>query len=72
MLDYMISATHYIAEVTISVLFISQVLPIYISLVKAAAELLDNDVQEQINENINNQVPTGSLVMAMSLCRYFH
>ena len=34
--------------------------PIYISLVKAAAELLDNDVQEQINENINNQVPTGS------------
>lgn len=34
--------------------------PIYIRLVKAAAEFLDNDVQEQINENINNQVPTGS------------
>lgn len=34
--------------------------PVYIRLVKAAAEFLDNDVQEQINENINNQVPTGS------------
>lgn len=34
--------------------------PVYIRLVKAAAEFLDNDVQEKINENINNQVPTGS------------
>ncbi|WP_109419959.1 type III secretion system outer membrane ring subunit SctC [Proteus terrae] len=31
--------------------------PVYIKLVKAAAEFLDNDVQEQIN---NNQVPVGS------------
>ncbi|WP_193015534.1 type III secretion system outer membrane ring subunit SctC [Proteus sp. FME41] len=34
--------------------------PIYIKLVTAAAEFLDNDVQEQINENINSQIPTGS------------
>ncbi|MEY0611899.1 type III secretion system outer membrane ring subunit SctC [Proteus terrae] len=34
--------------------------PVYIKLVKAAAEFLDNDVQEQINENTNNQVPVGS------------
>lgn len=34
--------------------------PIYIKLVKAAAEFLDTDVQEKINENINSQVPTGS------------
>lgn len=34
--------------------------PVYIKLVKAAAEFLDNDVQEKINENTNNQVPVGS------------
>ena len=34
--------------------------PVYIKLVKAAAEFLDNDVHEQINENTNNQVPVGS------------
>lgn len=34
--------------------------PIYIKLVKAAAKFLDNNVQEQINENTNNQVPVGS------------
>lgn len=34
--------------------------PVYIKLVKAAAKFLDNNVQEQINENTNNQVPVGS------------
>ncbi|MEQ5325368.1 type III secretion system outer membrane ring subunit SctC [Proteus vulgaris] len=34
--------------------------PVYIKLVKAAAEFLDNDAQEKINENTNNQVPVGS------------
>ncbi|MBG6030220.1 type III secretion system outer membrane ring subunit SctC [Proteus hauseri] len=34
--------------------------PIYLKLVKAAADYLDNAVQEQIYQNINNQVPTGS------------
>lgn len=29
-------------------------------MVKAAAKFLDNNVQEQINENTNNQVPVGS------------
>ncbi|MEQ4988548.1 type III secretion system outer membrane ring subunit SctC [Proteus sp. fly-1089] len=34
--------------------------PVYIKLVKAAAEFLDNDAQEKINENANSQVPVGS------------
>lgn len=34
--------------------------PVYIKLVKAAAVFLDNDVQEQLDENTNNQVPVGS------------
>ena len=34
--------------------------PVYLKLVKAAAEYLDNAVQEQIYQNISNQVPTGS------------
>lgn len=34
--------------------------PIYLKLVKAAANYLDNTVQEQIYQNIDNQVPTGS------------
>ncbi|OAT44970.1 type III secretion system outermembrane pore forming protein [Proteus hauseri ATCC 700826] len=34
--------------------------PIYIKLVRAAADYLDNNAQEQINESTNNQVPTGS------------
>lgn len=34
--------------------------PVYIKLVKAAAKFLDNNIQEQINENTNNQVPVGS------------
>ncbi|CRL63865.1 type III secretion system outer membrane ring subunit SctC [Proteus penneri] len=34
--------------------------PVYLKLVKAAADYLDNAVQEQIYENISNQVPTGS------------
>lgn len=34
--------------------------PVYLKLVKAAADYLDNSVQEQIYQNISNQVPTGS------------
>ncbi|MEQ4924310.1 type III secretion system outer membrane ring subunit SctC [Proteus hauseri] len=34
--------------------------PIYIKLVKAAADYLDSDAQEQMSESINNQVPIGS------------
>ncbi|QAV22739.1 type III secretion system outer membrane ring subunit SctC [Proteus hauseri] len=34
--------------------------PIYIKLVKAASDYLDNNAQEEISESINNQIPTGS------------
>lgn len=34
--------------------------PIYLKLVKAASEYLDNNAQLEINDNRNNQVPTGS------------
>lgn len=34
--------------------------PIYIKLIKAAANYLDSEHQEQIYQNINSQVPTGS------------